>query len=86
MTANNFSCKLNHLSDELGEISYKPGNCFELLQSSTIALISQRVLARAMQIIWSSYRLNKLNLVQFFCFILAQYFGELRLDTLIEFI
>ena len=85
-TSNNLSCKLNHLH-ELDDISYKPGNCFELLQSSTFALISQRALARATcrspDVVTGGI---KVKFFQFFGPILTQYFGELHLDTLTEFL
>ena len=46
------------------------------------AINSQRVLAcatcRAPDVVTG---LIKLNLVEFFCFVVAQYFGELYLDT-----
>ena len=45
-TSNDFSINLIHLY-ELDEISFKPGNCCKLLESSTFALNSQRALARA---------------------------------------
>ena len=51
------------------------------------AINSQRVLARATcrapDVVTG---LIKLNLVEFFCFVIAQYFGELYLDTPIIFI